>query len=74
MLRLSVLLLALVFFGCGDRADQQPGERPPEEAAVEPDIRGEEVAYESDGVSLHGYMAYDANRLGERPGVLIVHE
>ncbi len=47
----------------------------PEEPTVsEPDIRGEEVSYEAGGASLKGYMAWDANQRGPRPGVLVVHE
>ncbi|MBN2081426.1 dienelactone hydrolase family protein [bacterium] len=32
------------------------------------------VAYEHDGVTLEGYVAYDDNFAGPRPGVLIVHQ
>ncbi|HID82272.1 MAG TPA: dienelactone hydrolase family protein [Thiotrichales bacterium] len=38
------------------------------------DIRGEEVSYEAGDVTLKGYLAYDANIKGKRPGVLVVHE
>ena len=38
------------------------------------DIVGEEVTYESGGVTLKGYIAYDASIEGTRPGVLGVHE
>ncbi len=38
------------------------------------DVRGEEISYSSGGVSLTGYLAYDANAQGPRPGVLVVHE
>ena len=38
------------------------------------DIRGEEVSYEAGDVKLKGYLAYDANIKGKRPGVLVVHE
>lgn len=44
------------------------------EAASSPDVVGEEVRYESDGVTLRGYLAYDRNQEGPRPGVLVVHE
>jgi len=35
---------------------------------------GEEVTYESDGTTLKGYLAYDDQLQGRRPGVLVVHE
>ena len=37
-------------------------------------IQGKEVKYEANGMSLHGYLAYDDSIQGKRPGVLIVHE
>ncbi len=74
MIRLSILLVVLTLFGCGDTPDQQTRETPIAESRAEPDIHGEEIVYESGGVSLRGYLAYDANQTGEHPGVLIVHE
>lgn len=40
----------------------------------EPSIRGEEVSYSADTLTMKGYLAYDANREGKRPGILVVHE
>ena len=73
MIRPILLFLALTLFGCGD-ASQQSVETSDAAPATGPDIRGEEIAYEVDGVVLNGYLAYDANQEGERPGILIVHE
>jgi dienelactone hydrolase len=39
-----------------------------------PQIKGEEVSYTGGGVTMKGYLAYDANVKGKRPGVLVVHE
>jgi dienelactone hydrolase len=39
-----------------------------------PKIKGVPVDYKSGGVTLKGYLAYDENIKGERPGVLVVHE
>ena len=38
------------------------------------DIKGDEVTYEADGISMNGFVAYDVNQSGQRPGVLVVHE
>ena len=38
------------------------------------EVRGTEVDYEAEGVTLKGYLAVDDARQGERPGVLVVHE
>lgn len=37
-------------------------------------IKGTAVTYASDSTNLKGYIAFDENRKGKRPGVLIVHE
>jgi dienelactone hydrolase len=38
------------------------------------DIQTEQIRYEANGVKLNGHIAWDANRAGARPGVLVVHE
>ena len=38
------------------------------------DIRTEQIQYEANGVKLNGYIAWDGNQEGPRPGVLVVHE
>lgn len=43
-------------------------------AAAKPDIQGKEVSYSATGVVMKGYLAYDKNIKGKRPGVLVVHE
>jgi dienelactone hydrolase len=43
-------------------------------AAAAPKIEGKPVEYTAGGVTLKGYIAYDANVKGKRPGVLVVHE
>lgn len=37
-------------------------------------IQGEEVTYAADGVTLKGYIAYDANKKGKRPAILVIPE
>jgi dienelactone hydrolase len=43
-------------------------------ATAEPRIKGETVQYEAQGVVMKGYLAYDEDVKGKRPGVLVVHE
>jgi dienelactone hydrolase len=38
------------------------------------DIMGEEVTYRSGNTVMKGYLVYDKNIKGKRPGVLVVHE
>ncbi|NIR51015.1 MAG: prolyl oligopeptidase family serine peptidase [candidate division Zixibacteria bacterium] len=37
-------------------------------------IQGEEIEYTADDLTLQGYLAYDDEVEGERPGILVVHE
>ncbi len=43
-------------------------------ASAKPNIEGQEVSYSAAGVVMKGYLAYDKNIKGKRPGVLVVHE
>ena len=43
-------------------------------ASAEPSIKGKEVSYRSGATVMKGYLAYDENIKGKRPGVLVVHE
>jgi len=43
-------------------------------ALAEPKILGKAVDYSAQGVVMKGYLAYDENIPGKRPGVLVVHE
>lgn len=38
------------------------------------EIKGEEVSYTAEGVTLKGYLAYNDAVKGKRPGILVVHE
>ena len=37
-------------------------------------IKGVEMTYSTDSTTMHGYLAFDANIEGKRPGILVVHE
>jgi dienelactone hydrolase len=43
-------------------------------ATAEPSIKGKTVEYKAYDVEMKGYLAYDENIQGKRPGVLVVHE
>jgi dienelactone hydrolase len=43
-------------------------------ALASPKIKGETVNYSAQGQVMKGYLAYDENIKGRRPGVLVVHE
>ena len=72
----GLLLMALV--SCGTKKQDSAVEtenETPEKAEERPvDIKGEELSYEADGITMNGFIAYDANQTGQRPGILVVHE
>ena len=69
-----IAITILILIGCGESSNQPSSTHTDEEAVASPAIVGEEIAYEVDGISMNGYLAYDRNQTDERPGVLIVHE
>jgi dienelactone hydrolase len=74
MNKLLTAITILTLIGCGESSNQPSSTYTDEEAAASQAIVGEEIAYEVDGISMNGYLTYDRNQTGERPGVLIVHE
>ena len=71
---LPVLFAGLVMVAsCKSKTENKDA---PEEVAQDlpVEVKGEEVSYASDSTNLKGYIAYDMNAEGKRPGVLIVHE
>ena len=37
-------------------------------------VQTENIQYTGDGITMHGYLAYDSGTTGKRPGVLVIHE
>jgi len=77
---LIILAVALLAAGCTKKeaAPEQPAgaveKTQNEEAPMGPKIRSEEVTYKAGDTTLKGYVAWDSNKKGPRPGVLVVHE
>jgi dienelactone hydrolase len=75
-----IVAVALLTAGCSkkDAAPTPPvqaAEEPEsEEAPMGPKIQSEEITYKAGDTTLKGYVAWDANKEGPRPGVLVVHE
>jgi dienelactone hydrolase len=75
MRTLVSLSLALFLGGCGGTAPE-PAAEPAPTPKPGPNVQTEEVVYsvEEGGTPLKGFIAWDANLKGPRPGVLVVHE
>jgi len=82
-----IVIFSLMFVACMDpsntestdtgtgQAEAQPEEKVSAEAensAV--NISTQEITYEVNGEPFTGFLAYDSNIAGKRPGILIVHE
>jgi len=65
----SIALLTLLA-ACTPPAEETPEPPPP----AGPAIQTEEVEYTDGDVTMKGFLAWDANQSGPRPGVLVVHE
>lgn len=65
-----------VFLSVAACKDKKEGEVTPVvlEESTTPSVEGSEVVYVSDTLKLKGYIAFDANAKGKRPGILVVHE
>lgn len=73
MKHLIYFFSALLLFSCGGGNQTETTET--EEVQVStPNIVGQEISYQADSVTMRGYLAYDANLTGPRPGVVVVHE
>ena len=62
---LIILFISFISFSCS---------RMEEEKADESSVTGKEVTYTAGGTTLKGYLAYNENIEGPRPGIIVVHE
>lgn len=73
------IAVAAVAMACSKKETKTPAVPEPAEVQMEktepgPKIQSEEVTYTAGDTTLKGYIAWDANKKGPRPGVLVVHE
>lgn len=64
---LSVITILFLFGACAQTSDEATMES-------QPSVVGEEISYSTDETTMNGYIAYDENQTGQRPGILVVHE
>jgi dienelactone hydrolase len=58
----TTVLITLLFYSCSETDKQKT------------DLTEQEVVYTSDSTTLKGFLVYDNNIKGKRPGVIVVHE
>lgn len=79
-MKLSVLtwatpvLLSTLLLSCQGKPAASDAGRAADSSRTASTIKGENVSYASDSVNATGFVAYDQNREGRRPIVLVIHE
>lgn len=73
--------IALLFSACKNQSRSSSnetsgsaGDSAMKETAKTPSLKEENVTYTDNGVTMDGYVVYDANKEGKRPAVLVVPE
>ena len=82
-----IVIFSLMFVACTDPSNTEPTDtgtgqaeaQPEEKLSVKPEnsvvnISTQEITYEVNGEPFTGFLAFDSNIPGKRPGILIVHE
>lgn len=67
-----LLLTIMTFAACGQPESQFESDEMSMNDSIS--VVGEEVSYSAGDLTMNGYIAYDENMQGERPGILVVHE
>lgn len=67
-----LLLTIMTFAACGQPESQSESDEMSMNDSTS--VVGEEVSYSAGDLTMNGYIAYDENMQGERPGILVVHE
>lgn len=68
------LLMAFSFTSCGGGNTDGSQDTTQVQAPPPPKMVGEEVSYTAGDLTMKGYVAYDANKQEQVPGVLVIHE
>lgn len=72
------LVLSLLFLlGCKENKTKETTETTDETEVITEkpfQLKGEEVIYKADSLSMKGYLAYNENATEKRPGIIVVHE
>jgi dienelactone hydrolase len=73
-----IAVLTALIYACNAPQQEQASEETEKTeettTALKPEVVGEEVTYATENTSMNGYIAYDQNKEGKRPGILVVHE
>ncbi|MEM6359920.1 MAG: dienelactone hydrolase family protein [Bacteroidota bacterium] len=68
------LFMSALLAACSTNTRKETAEAEEVVVSTEPEVVGVEVTYSTDSTSMNGYIAYDKNKEGKRPGILVIHE
>lgn len=73
---LLLLLVVSVLFSCQSTgSDKKESAKTDDQTEFRAQVmKGEELSYSADGVTMKGYIAYNDGTSAKRPGVIVVHE
>jgi len=74
---LFILIIATFYSACNNNQSSSQSSKADstiKQTAQSPSLREENMNYRNDSIMMNGYVVYDANKEGKRPGVLVVHE
>ncbi|HMG68039.1 MAG TPA: dienelactone hydrolase family protein [Chitinophagaceae bacterium] len=74
---ISLFMIALSLAACNNdqsSASATTADSTVKETAQSPALKEENISYTGNGVTMNGYLVYDANKEGKRPAVIVVHE
>lgn len=69
-LHLTAFIASAIFFAACNNDDQPKSDN----TETTPKMVQENITYEGDGTTMHGYVAYDSAKQGQRPAVIVIHE
>ncbi|MFN4315136.1 MAG: dienelactone hydrolase family protein [Chitinophagaceae bacterium] len=69
-LHLTAFIASAIFFAACNNDDQPKSDN----IETTPKMVQENITYEGDGTTMHGYVAYDSAKQGQRPAVIVIHE
>ena len=70
----TIALSAGFLYSCGSTGENSADENVTESQTIIKKVVGEEIEYRADTITMNGYLAYDSDQQGPRPGILVVHE
>lgn len=72
-----LLIIATFYSACNNNQSSSQSSKTDstiKQTGQSPSLKEENINYRNDSIMMNGYVVYDANKEGKRPGVLVVHE